>query len=87
MIFEKLMLKCIYHVLQQVINAKKAQGQNTFNIPVSSGVMFRKDIFYGGSLYNIPEYKYVRVFFTEKLHLECSSSYALGTIPVSILAK
>jgi len=22
-----------------------------------SGVMFRKDIFYGGSLYNIPEYK------------------------------
>lgn len=25
-----------------------------------AGVMFRKDIFYGGSLYNIPEYKWVK---------------------------
>ena len=37
--------------------AKGGGGRSTTIRPNASGVMFRKDILYGGSLYNIPEYK------------------------------
>lgn len=39
------------------LNPRTIQHHSHHHSRRNSGVMFRKDILYGGSLYNIPEYK------------------------------